>query len=59
VSFGIDVAEHRPNAQPLQSMSRRDKSKGWDDYLAAQFERAGRDLQPNGTIANRNTVFYP
>lgn len=59
VAQGVDVAEDRGHALPLQSMGSRDEREGGHDDLAGQPARLRHDLQGRRTIADGDAVPHP
>ena len=57
VGSRINVRKHRRDGLPVQCMSSGDEGVGRDDHFAFQPQRADRDLQRDGAVAHRHTVF--
>src|SRR5713226_1942618 len=54
----IDIAKNRRDPLPLESVSRRDKSEGWNDDFTFHSQGFNRDLQGHRAIAHGNTMLH-
>jgi hypothetical protein len=58
VRSGVDVAEHRRNALPLQRMRSRDKRERGHDDFTGESSRPHRYLQTYRSVTDRDAVSY-
>ena len=56
VGGGVDVAEDRGDAMPLQRVCRGHKREGGDNDLTVQFQRADGEFQRDGPVRDCDTM---
>src|SRR5438270_1134075 len=54
----IDIAKHRSDLLPLQSVRSSDERERWDNDFTCYFQCARRNFERDRRVAHRDAMFY-